>query len=189
MKMFLLIRKSGCVAVGAAVLITAGCAGNQYTRSTGEYIDDQSLQVRVNHALSDNPDYKFKEVSLATFKGTVQLNGFVDTPDQKNQAAAIVKAVEGVRQVNNNIIVEQNNPRSTGEVVDDKALAARVRDTLHGDPYKFDSVAVASYKGTLQLSGFVDTNEQKSKATDVAKTVEGVRDVQNDISVRAQIAM
>ena len=183
------IPNLSCLATAVAILITAGCAGTQYTRSTGEYIDDQSLQLRVDHALGENPDYKFKGVSLATFKGTVQLNGFVDTADQKNQAGDIAQHVEGVRQVDNNIIVEQNNPRSAGEVVDDKTLAARVRDTLHGDPYKFDDVAVGSYKGTLQLSGFVDTTDQKNKASEVARTIQGVRDVQNNITVRNQVAM
>lgn len=184
-----LIRNLTCLAAAAAVLATAGCAGNQYSRSTGEYIDDHTLQLRVDHALGENPDYKFKDVSTITFKGNVQLNGYVDTPDQKSQANDIVTHVDGVRHVNNNLIVEQNNPRSAGEVVDDKALAERVRNALHGDPYKFDDISVVAYKGTVQLSGFVDTGEQKNKAADVAKGVAGVKDVQNDIASRDQLAM
>lgn len=184
-----LISNLSCLAAAAAVLGLAGCAGNQYSRSTGEYIDDHSLQARVDHALGENPDYKFKYVSTITFKGNVQLNGYVDTPDQKNKANDIVSHVDGVRHVNNNLIVEQNNPRSAGEVVDDKALAERVRTALHGDPYKFDDVAVVAYKGTVQLSGFVDTGEQKNKAADVAKGIAGVHDVQNDIASRDQLAM
>jgi hyperosmotically inducible protein len=178
-----------CLALATLVLAAAGCAGNRYSRSTGEYIDDHSLQLRVDHALGENADYKFKEVGTATFKGTVELNGFVDTADQKNEAGNIVKQVAGVRQVDNNIFVEQNNPRTAGEITDDKALAARVRDTLHGDPYKFDGVAVTAYKGTVQLSGFVDTADQKNKAAEVAKTIQGVRDAQNDIIAKDQMAM
>lgn len=184
-----LIRNLSCLAAAAAVIGAAGCAGNRYTRSTGEYIDDHSLLVRVDHALGENPDYKFKWVSTVTFKGNVQLNGYVDTPDQKNQANDIVSHLDGVRHVDNNLIVEQNNPRSAGEEVDDKALAERVRSALHGDPYKLDDVAVVAYKGTVQLSGFVDTGEQKNKAADVAKGIAGVHDIQNDITSRDQVSM
>jgi hypothetical protein len=61
---------------GLAILAgTAGCAGDRYSRSTGEFIDDHSLQLRVDHALNENSDYKFEGVSLAAFKGVIQLNG------------------------------------------------------------------------------------------------------------------
>jgi hyperosmotically inducible protein len=171
---------------GLAILAgTAGCAGDRYSRSTGEFIDDHSLQLRVDHALNENSDYKFEGVSLAAFKGVIQLNGFVDLPDKKSRAGDIVKQVQGVKEVDNNIIVENNGQRTAGEAVDDKALASRVHDTLHGNPeYKFDDVAVAAYKGTVQLSGFVDTSDQKMKAGDIAKQVPGTKDVQNDIAAK-----
>ena len=174
-----------CGLAAVVALGTAGCAGNRYDRSTGEYIDDHTLQLREDHALNQNPDYKFENVSIATFKGTVQLNGFVDTSDQKTQAGGIVKQVEGVKAVENNIIVETNGPRTAGEVVDDKSLAARLRDALHNNPeYKFDDVGVGVYRGTVQLSGFVDVADQKSKAGDLVKQIQGVKDVQNDITAK-----
>jgi hyperosmotically inducible protein len=167
----------------AIILDTVGCAGTRYTRSTGEYIDDHSLQMRVERALSDNPDYKFGDVAIATFKGTVQLNGFVDSLNQKNKAGEIVKQVQGVRDVDNNIMVEDNGQRTAGEAVDDKALASRVRDALHDNPaYKFDGVGVGVYRATVQLSGFVDTADQKTRAGDIAR--QGVKDVHNDIMVK-----
>ena len=67
--------------------------------------------------------------------------------------------------------------------MDDKALAARVRDSLHNNPeYKFDDVGVAAYKGIVQLSGFVDTSDQKTKAGDLAKQIPGANDIQNNIT-------
>jgi hyperosmotically inducible protein len=173
----------GSLLAAAVILGTAGCAGNRYDRSTGEYIDDHSLQLRVDHALNENPDFKFDDVSIVTFKGTIQLNGFVDTTDQKNKAGDIVRQVQGVRNVENNISVENNNPRTAGQAVDDKALAARVRDSLHNNPeYKFADVGVAVYKGTVQLSGFVDTADQKTKAGELARQIPGANDVQNNIT-------
>ncbi|HEY3760577.1 MAG TPA: BON domain-containing protein [Verrucomicrobiae bacterium] len=87
----------------AAVTTTTGCAGNQYNRSTGEYIDDSSLKSRVTDALHDNPDYKFDGVNVDIYRGTVQLSGFVNTDDQKSRAEDIAKGVQGVKKVVNNI--------------------------------------------------------------------------------------
>ena len=91
----------------AVVATTTGCAGNKYDRSTGQYIDDKSLGVRVNHALNDNPDYKFDDVTVNVFRGTVQLNGFVNTSDQKDKAEQIAKNVQGVQNIVNNLTVKK----------------------------------------------------------------------------------
>lgn len=75
--------------------------------------------------------------------------------------------------------------RSTGESIDDTATTGRVKAALKKDvQYKYPDVEVHTFKGTTQLSGFVATSEQKSRAGSIAKTVEGVRDVQNNITVK-----
>jgi osmotically-inducible protein OsmY len=91
----------------AAITAVTGCAGNKYDRSTGEYIDDQTLTHRVNDALKDNPEYKFEGVVVNVFRGTVQLSGFVNTHDQKSKAYDIAKNVEGIKDVVNNISVKE----------------------------------------------------------------------------------
>jgi len=92
-----------------AVGSLSGCAGNQYDRSTGEYIDDKSLTLRVHNALSDNQEYKFSDVNVNIFRGTVQLTGFVDTSDQKSKAEEIAKGVQGVKDVDNKISVKETH--------------------------------------------------------------------------------
>jgi len=89
----------------AAVTTFTGCAGNQYDRSTGQYIDDKSLAVRVHEALHGNSEYKFDNVNVNIFRGTVQLSGFVNTSDQKNMAGQLARGVQGVKDVQNNITV------------------------------------------------------------------------------------
>ena len=75
--------------------------------------------------------------------------------------------------------------QSTGEHIDDTATSMRVKKALHDDTaYKYEQVEVKTFKGTTQLSGFVDNREQKNRATEIARTVEGVRDVQNNISIK-----
>jgi hyperosmotically inducible protein len=94
-----------CLPVGTAVMLM-GCAGDRYERSTGEYIDDKTIHVRVKKALSDNPEYKFGDVNVTSFRGVVQLSGFVNTPDQKKTAGAIAEKVQGVKSIENNITVK-----------------------------------------------------------------------------------
>lgn len=92
----------------AAVGSFTGCAGNANERSTGQYIDDKTLQHQVRDAMSDNAEYKFDNVNVDVFRGTVQLNGFVTTPEQKAKASDIAKSIQGVKDVQNNITVQSS---------------------------------------------------------------------------------
>ena len=100
-----------CLALGlglSGVSVLTGCqSGSRYERSTGEYIDDKTLDQHVKAALHDNPEYKFGEVIVTAFKGTVQLSGFVNTTEQKKSAAEIVAKVPGVKTVDNKITVKE----------------------------------------------------------------------------------
>ena len=84
----------------------AGCAGDSYTESTGEHIDDPATTARVNSALHGDEMYKYPDVKVTTFKGTVQLSGFVNNGAQKGRAADLAKNVAGVKDVVNNITVK-----------------------------------------------------------------------------------
>jgi hyperosmotically inducible protein len=96
-----------CLATSAALGTLCGCAGNRYEQSTGEHIDDGATSRRVKKALSEDTQYKYSDVEVKTFKGTTQLNGFVNTRDQKTHASDIAKNVEGVKVVQNNIAVKE----------------------------------------------------------------------------------
>lgn len=93
----------------AAVTTITGCAGSQNSRSTGQYIDDKSLQHQVRDALSNNSEYKFDNVNVDVYRGTCQLSGFVETSDQKSKAGEIAKSVQGITDVDNNITVKSND--------------------------------------------------------------------------------
>ena len=94
--------------LGLPLIVTfTGCAGDRYSRSTGEYIDDKGLNARVKSALADNPQYKFGDVNVTSFRGTVQLAGFVNTSAQKSEAGRIARGVQGAKDVENNITVKE----------------------------------------------------------------------------------
>ena len=95
-----------CLGAVPVLTVITGCAGDRYHQSTGEDIDDHGITSRVKDALSNDAQYKYDGVQVVTFKGTVQLSGFVDTSDQKSRARDLAKGVEGVKDVDNNITVK-----------------------------------------------------------------------------------
>jgi osmotically-inducible protein OsmY len=92
-------------AAGASTFVT-GCAGTATRESTGEYVDDASITTKVKTALVKDPVVKARQVDVTTFKGNVQLSGFVDNQAQKDQAARVAAAIQGVTNVTNNITVK-----------------------------------------------------------------------------------
>jgi hyperosmotically inducible periplasmic protein len=79
--------------------------------------------------------------------------------------------------------------QSSGERIDDNRTADRVKDALARDPeYKYDGVNVVVFKGVAQLSGFVATRAQRSNAGDIARRVQGVRELENNITVKDMLS-
>jgi hypothetical protein len=105
LKFSALVLSIGALAMAPGL---TGCAGDRYTQSTGERIDDKADSTRVRGALSEDTQYKYEDVKVQTFKGVVQLSGFVNSRDQKNRAGDLAKKVEGVKEVENNITVKES---------------------------------------------------------------------------------
>ena len=89
-------------------LAFTGCASTPSDRNTGQYIDDKTMQRQVRAALNDNAEYKFDTVNVDVYRSTVQLSGFVQTSDQKDEAEKLAKNVYGVSNIENNITVQSN---------------------------------------------------------------------------------
>jgi osmotically-inducible protein OsmY len=102
------IKLIALLAIGAGGLVSfsTGCAGTATRQSTGEYVDDAAVTAKVKAALVQDEIVKAMQVDVTTFKGNVQLSGFVDTAEQKARAAQIASTVEGVTEVTNNISVK-----------------------------------------------------------------------------------
>ena len=95
---------AACLAV--APIFSVGCAGTSTRQSTGEFVDDSALTAKVKTELIRDPVVKARQVEVETFKGIVQLSGFVDTDEQRTRAAEIARTVTGVNEVKNNITVK-----------------------------------------------------------------------------------
>jgi len=88
------------------ILAFAGCAATRTKESTGEYVDDSTITTKVKAELVNDPVTKAREISVETFKGVVQLSGFVNTPEEKDRAGEIARGVKGVADVKNNINIK-----------------------------------------------------------------------------------
>jgi hyperosmotically inducible protein len=92
-----------------AVLATAsliGCASTAKTEGTGEYVDDTVITGKVKTAIFEQPTLKSAEINVETFKGVVQLSGFVSSKENVDLAMVTAKGVKGVTSVKNDMRVK-----------------------------------------------------------------------------------
>jgi hypothetical protein len=92
----------------AAVALTAfaGCASTQKHESTGQYIDDSAITTSVKAAIFNEPGLKSAEINVETFKGRVQLSGFVSSRSNADRAVQVAQAVNGVTSVANDMRIK-----------------------------------------------------------------------------------
>ncbi|MGZ5007069.1 MAG: BON domain-containing protein [Methylobacter sp.] len=88
------------------VMLLAGCAGGSTRESTGEYLDDSVLTTKVKTSILGDSSLKLLQINVETFKGVVQLSGFVDSASAANRAVELTRKVKGVKSVNNSLIVK-----------------------------------------------------------------------------------
>lgn len=179
-------KSKGFVGVIVAVMTLAmvACASTRTQKSPGEQVDDSVTTGRVKAALIADPVTKAHQIDVETFKGTVQLNGFVDSSASKSRASEVARGTKGVTAVQNNLTVK-TDPRTGEQVVDDGAITLKVKAALAGDPRtKAHQVNVETREGVVQLSGFVDNSEAKSTAEELARAVDNVKSVDNELSVK-----
>lgn len=101
-----MIALFSAIAAGSLMPLVSGCAGTATRESTGQYVDDAAITTKVKAEFVRDETVKAMQVNVDTFKGVVQLSGFVDTAAQKARAGEIARAVNGVTDVQNKIEVK-----------------------------------------------------------------------------------
>jgi osmotically-inducible protein OsmY len=94
--------------LAAAIALTAlaGCASTHKQESTGQYMDDTAITTKVKAAIFNEPTLKSAEINVETFKGRVQLSGFVTSRTNIERAVAVAQSVGGVTSVANDMRVK-----------------------------------------------------------------------------------
>ncbi len=91
------------LAVAASVLTLAGCGSTTTQSSTGQYLDDTAITTKVKAAIFNDASLKSAEINVETFKGAVQLSGFVNSQADIQRAVAVTQGVAGVKSVKNDM--------------------------------------------------------------------------------------
>ncbi|MES2365306.1 MAG: BON domain-containing protein [Pseudomonadota bacterium] len=89
--------------LGVVLVSFMGCASTHTKESTGGYIDDSVITTKVKAAIFKEPTLKSTEINVETFKGVVQLSGFVNSQADINKALEVTRKIDGVRSVKNDM--------------------------------------------------------------------------------------
>jgi len=98
-----LVKSISAVFVAALLATALGCAPTPTKEGTGEYVDDTVITTKVKAAIFNEPTLKSAEINVETFKGTVQLGGFVKYQTDINKAVEVTRGVKGVTSVKNDM--------------------------------------------------------------------------------------
>jgi hyperosmotically inducible protein len=101
--MMQLNKSISAIFLGVVLATALGCAPTPTKEGTGEYVDDTVITTKVKAAIFNEPSLKSSEINVETFKGTVQLSGFVKYQADASKAGEVARGVNGVKSVKNDI--------------------------------------------------------------------------------------
>ncbi len=98
-----LIRFFTVLFLTLSLLTAVGCASTPKQEGTGEYVDDTVVTSKVKAAILNEPSLSSLEINVETFKGVVQLSGFVNSQADINKAVTVARSITGVTSVKNDM--------------------------------------------------------------------------------------
>ncbi|MGK7246864.1 molecular chaperone OsmY [Buttiauxella agrestis] len=164
---------------------TAGEKIDSSVKDVGNFMDDSAITAKVKAALVNHEDIKSTDISVKTEKKVVTLSGFVESQAQAEQAVTVAKGVEGVSSVSDKLHVRNGTDKSVSGYAGDTATTSEIKAKLLADDIvPSRHVKVETTEGVVQLSGTVESNAQAARAESIAKAVDGVKSVKNDLKVK-----
>ncbi|VYT62907.1 divisome-associated lipoprotein YraP [Metakosakonia massiliensis] len=166
----------GCVAAAVVGTAAVGTKAATDPRTVGTQVDDGTLELRVNSALSKDEQIKKEtRINVTAYQGKVLLVGQTPVADLAARAKQIAMGVEGATEVYNE--VRQGQPIGMGTAASDTWITSKVRTQLLGsDQVKSSNVKVTTENGEVFLMGLVTAREGQA-AADIASRVSGVKRV------------
>ena len=152
-------------------------------KTTGEMIDDATIQAEAKAKVMSDDFFGGMGMNLETRKGVVQMGGWVDDAAKAEAAAKRIAAIKGVVKVDNQLHVKPGD-RSMGQSVDDGITTTRIKTAISevdlGDGM---SINIDTYAGHVLLTGFVDELADKTQAGQLAAKDKNTKKVINGIYV------
>lgn len=175
--------RSITIAIAASAALGLSFAASAET--AGEYIDDTTLTATTKTALVDSDAVSANDINVEVYKGHIQLSGFVGTDAEEAAALAIAKGIEGNKGVIDAIAVLPGD-RTMGQAVDDTTIQTKLKAGLADAEGLGSAVAINTEvrQGHVLLAGFVDSEQVRKTAGDIAGGIDGVKKVHNYITVK-----
>ena len=191
-KTLLAVMLTSAVATGSAYAennaqTTNESAGQKVDSSmnkVGNFMDDSAITAKVKAALVDHDNIKSTDISVKTDQKVVTLSGFVESQAQAEEAVKVAKGVEGVTSVSDKLHVRDAKEGSVKGYAGDTATSEIKAKLLADDIVPSRHVKVETTDGVVQLSGTVDSQAQSDRAESIAKAVDGVKSVKNDLKTK-----
>lgn len=170
---------------GQSTLESAGQKVDSSMNKVGDFMDDSSITAKVKAALVDHESIKSTDISVKTDQKVVTLSGFVESQAQAEEAVKVAKGVEGVTSVSDKLHVRDSKSTSVTGYAGDTATTSEIKAKLLADDIvPSRKVKVETTDGVVQLSGTVDSQAQIERAESIAKAVDGVKSVKNDLKTQ-----
>ncbi|MEG0100116.1 MAG: molecular chaperone OsmY [Citrobacter sp.] len=170
---------------GQSGLESAGQKVDSSMNKVGDFMDDSSITAKVKAALVDHESIKSTDISVKTDQKVVTLSGFVESQAQAEEAVKVAKGVEGVTSVSDKLHVRDSKSTTVKGYAGDTATTSEVKAKLLADDIvPSRKVKVETTDGVVQLSGTVDSQAQSERAESIAKAVDGVKSVKNDLKTQ-----
>ncbi|MCO5617031.1 molecular chaperone OsmY [Citrobacter freundii] len=161
---------------------SAGQKVDSSMNKVGNFMDDSTITAKVKAALLDHDSIKSTDISVKTDQKVVTLSGFVESQAQAEEAVKVAKGVEGVTSVSDKLHVRDSKETSVKGYAGDTAITSEVKAKLLADDIvPSRKVKVETTDGVVQLSGSVDSQAQSDRAESIAKAIDGVKSVKNDL--------
>jgi hyperosmotically inducible periplasmic protein len=152
-------------------------------KSAGDMVDDGGIAASIKAGLLDNKNTSVGQINVESYKGVVQLSGFVESQAEKDAAEKVARDVSGVKKVVNSLSIAPTT--SLGTKLDDSLVTGKVKAALmDAADVKSMQINVETKNGVTQLAGFVTSSGMKERAGKVAAGVSGVRKVDNALVVK-----
>jgi len=164
---------------------SAGQKVDSSMNKVGNFMDDSAITAKVKAALVDHENIKSTDISVKTEQKVVTLSGFVESQAQAEAAMTVAKGVEGVTSVSDKLHVRDSKSDSVKGYAGDTATTSEIKAKLLADDIvPSRKVKVETTDGVVQLSGTVDSQAQIERAESIAKAVDGVKSVKNDLKAQ-----
>ena len=164
---------------------TAGEKIDSSMNKVGNFMDDSSITAKVKAALVDHESIKRTDISVKTDNKVVTLSGFVESQTQAEEAVKVAKGVECVSSFSDKLHVRDSKESSVKGYAGDAATTSEIKAKLLADdivPSRM--VKVETTDGVVQLSGTVENQAQSDRAESIAKAIDGVKSVKNDLKTK-----